>query len=101
MSFQQNVWEQLKEKVRSGELTVAQANVEKVRLERVLVVEGGLTSDLRKALNAAVKTKELCRMKKDGSKPEVYYHPNFAHLANHERNKRLQHIVSSLLAVCG
>ena len=56
---------------RCGEMTADQANVEKVRMARVMVVTK-LPADVRRALNNAVKTGTLCHKKKDRLKPEVY-----------------------------
>ncbi|MCL2563117.1 MAG: hypothetical protein FWE08_03680 [Oscillospiraceae bacterium] len=70
----QNDMEYLQDMVDRGEMTAAQANVEKIRMARVLVVKK-LPADVLSALNAAVKIGELCHKKKDGQKPEVYYHP--------------------------
>jgi hypothetical protein len=57
---------------------------------RVKLVTCRIKADIRKQLNEAVKRGELKRMKKDGNKPEVYYHPEFEHMAigqrvNHEK----------------
>jgi hypothetical protein len=79
-------------------MTPAQANVEKVRMARVLVV-GKLTRDVRNTLNAAVKDGVLCHKKKEGLMPEVYYHPNFEHLANAERNRIAAGAIRAIAAV--
>jgi cell wall assembly regulator SMI1 len=81
-----------------GGLTAAQANVELVRMSRVRVVSK-LTADVRKALNEAVKRGELSHKKKDGRKPEVYYHPNFEHLANAERDRVERETIQALMGV--
>jgi hypothetical protein len=67
------------------DVDVAKANVEKVRAKRVWLVRNRLSRGVRKALNDAVKRGELGHLKKDGHKPEAYFHPDFAHLARHER----------------
>lgn len=82
----QNDLEYLKNMLQRGEITSLQANVEMVRMARVKVVRNSIPSEIRKALNTAVKNGELCHKKKGDRKPEVYYHPNFEHLANQERN---------------
>jgi len=83
----QNDLEYLKDMIDLGKITALQANVEMVRMQRVKVVANSIPSHIRKALNDAVKTGYLAHKKKDGRKPEVYYHPNFEHLANEERNR--------------
>ncbi|AKG36072.1 hypothetical protein [Paenibacillus durus] len=94
----QNDLEYLKDMVGRGEMTAAQANVEKVRMARVMVVTR-LFAEVRSALNAAVKTGELRHKKKDGRKPEVYYHPNFEHLANEARDRAEKEMLEALAGV--
>lgn len=96
----QNDMETLKERLRSGELNAEQANVEKVRIQRVLLATCRIPADVRKALNAAVKRGELGHMKKDGNKPEAYYHPTFDYLAKGARAEHERSIMRALLAVC-
>lgn len=95
----QNDVEWLIDMVRRGEMTASQANVEKVRMSRVQVVASRLPADVRTALNAAVRDGILCHKKKDGRKPEVYYHPNFEHLANAERNQAERQTLEALAGV--
>ncbi|MFB5761125.1 hypothetical protein [Paenibacillus medicaginis] len=94
----QNDWEWLRDMVRRGEMTADRANVEKVLMARVQIVKS-LPAQVRSALNAAVKTGELCHKKREGRKPEVYYHPNFEHLANEERNRVEKQTLEALLRV--
>lgn len=94
----QNDMEWLIEEVRSGKMSAAQANVEKVKMARVQVVSK-LSADVRKALNNAVKAGELCHKKKDGRKPEVYYHPTFEHLANEARSQAEMEMLKALAGV--
>ena len=88
----QNDIEHLQDLMQKGELTADQANVQMVRNERFRLVINGLPARVRSALNAAVKSGELERMKKEGHKPECYYHPTFKHLAIAARNRREQEI---------
>jgi hypothetical protein len=81
-----------------GKMTAEQANVEKVRMARVQVVNK-LPAEVRSALNAAVKAGELCHKKKEGRKPEVYYHPNFEYMANDERNRAEKETLEALAGV--
>ena len=62
-------------------------NVEQIRAQGTRIVNGKIPRDVRKALNEAVKNKELGHLKKDGLKPEIYFHPNHLHGAR-ERQKR-------------
>lgn len=84
----QNDIETIKDLLHHGELTADQANVQMVRNDRFRMVINSLPASVRKALNAAVKTGELGHMKKDGHKPECYFHPTFKYLAVEARNKR-------------
>lgn len=95
----QNNLEQLKDMLDRGEITALQANVEMVRMARVKVVVNSIPSQIRKALNEAVKAGELCHKKKDGRKPEVYYHPNFEYLANEERNRAEREMLEALVGI--
>ena len=83
----QNIRERLADKIKLGTMTAADANVALIRAERFRLIVGRVPRDIRTALNAAVKTGVLGHLKKDGLKPEVYYHPTFDYLARDARNK--------------
>lgn len=99
MNLTQNQLERLQDLTARGELTTDQANVEMVKMMRVRAVSK-LSSNVRKALNAAVKSGELAHMKKDGKKPEVYYHPSFDHLARSERNRIERETIKAVSGIC-
>jgi len=86
MNLKQNDREHIKDMMDRGIWTPDQANVEKVRMQRVLIV-AKLPREVRNALNTAVKAGYLGHKKKDGYRPEVYYHPDFEYLANARRNE--------------
>lgn len=90
----QNDIEHLQDLMQKGELTADQANVQMVRNERFRMVVNSLPASLRKALNAAVRSGELGHMKKDGHKPECYFHPTFEYLAKAERLKREREVIN-------
>ncbi|WP_338508691.1 hypothetical protein [Pseudomonas poae] len=90
----QNDLEHLQDLMQKGELTADQANVQMVRNERFRMVVNSLPASLRKALNAAVRSGELGHMKKEGHKPECYFHPTFEYLAKAERLKREREVIS-------
>lgn len=100
MKLNQNDFEHLKDKLNLGEMTAAEANVQKVRMQRVLLVSR-LPADVRRALNEAVKRGDLGHMKKDGHKPEAYFHPTFDYLARQERSAHERSVLRALSAVCG
>lgn len=95
----QNDIETIKDRLHLGEITADQANVEMVRSDRFRMVINSLPASVRKALNAAVKTGELGHMKKEGHKPECYYHPTFKYLAIEARNRREREIVGASRSV--
>jgi|DEB0MinimDraft_6_1074348.scaffolds.fasta_scaffold357460_1 hypothetical protein len=100
MRLKQNHMERLQDLMQRGEITAEQANVEKVKMARVQMVISGLPADVRRALNAAVKRGELGHIKKDGAKPEVYFHPHFEHLAIGDRNRRARDVANSVIGIC-
>jgi hypothetical protein len=100
MTINQNNLDHLRDMVQQGKMTADQANVEKVRMQRVLMVIETLPASVRKALNGAVKTGYLGHKKRDGIKPEVYYHPTFEYLANGERAEYVRSVAENLKKVC-
>lgn len=99
MQISQNDQERLVDMVQKGEMTADQANVESVRLQRVYLVKTKIPTNVRKALNSAVKAGQLGHLKKDGHKPEVYYHPTFDYLVAHERNEHERQVARALAGV--
>lgn len=95
----QNNFERLMDRKERGLISTDDANVQLVLQERFRVVHK-LPASVRKALNAAVKDGRLGHMKKDGVKPEVYYHPTFKYLAIEERNKHVYALKRALEATC-
>lgn len=91
--YNQNDIEHLQDLMQKGQLTADQANVEMVKLQRYRMVINSLPAAVRKALNAAVKRGELGHMKKEGHKPECYFHPTFQYLAVAERNRREREVI--------
>lgn len=87
------------DQLQRGLITAAAANVQLVRAERVRVARK-LSREIRQALNAAVKTGTLGHLKRDGLKPEVYYHPDFQYMAIEVRNQAVSRTISALQAVC-
>ena len=75
---------------------VDEANVEIVKCQRVRLIKGRMPSNIRKALNQAVKDGVLGHMKKDNYKPECYYFKPFKHMADDERVKEHNKAIDSL-----
>jgi hypothetical protein len=72
----QNAREYALDQLQQGKITAGQANVLMVQIEGVRAVRNRLPREVRKALNDAVKSGELGHMKKDGFRPEVFFHKN-------------------------
>ena len=86
MSIQNNI-EHVRDMIDQGKMTVMEGNVQMILDQRFRLIKNSVPRDIRKALNEAVKKGILGHKKKDGHKPECYYHPTFEHLANAARNK--------------
>lgn len=84
-SERDRILESIRERITQGVLTVDAANVEMVKAERVRLVMGRMPAQVRKALNAAVKSGVLGHFPKDNMKPESYFHPEFDYLAKQKR----------------
>lgn len=96
----QNGLENFQDLLERGEITADEANVEMVRAERVRLVMGSMPKQVRRALNEAVKCGRLGHYKKDGKKPEAYFHPSFDYLARSERNKIEKESIEAMMKIC-
>ena len=96
----QNDIEKITDEVQRGVISPAEANVTMVREARYRIVSGRMPADVRKALNAAVKTGTLRRLKKDGLLPEAYFHPDFDYMARSERNRIAAEGIGAIAKVC-
>jgi len=85
MSRQNNI-EHVRDMIDQGKMTVMEGNVQLILDQRFRLIKNSIPRDIRKALNEAVKKGILGHKKKDGHKPECYYHPTFEYLANAARN---------------
>lgn len=93
MSIQNDV-QRVKDLLQQGAITTAEANVRLVQAEVVRLIKNRVPGDVRKVLNAAVKAGQLGHMKKDGHKPEAYYHKNARDKALSARHAAEQDILS-------
>ena len=101
IKFNQNVQEclyKIRCALERGEITPEESYIEAVKCERVKIVICRLPNYVRAVLNGAVKSGELGHWKKDGKKPEVYFHPSFDYLA---KEARYQHERETKSAVSG
>lgn len=51
-------------------------NVSRILAQATLVVRGRIPQQVRRELSAAVKAGVLGRLKKDGLRPEIFFHPD-------------------------
>jgi hypothetical protein len=99
MGNRQNAIEHVTDQMQQGKMTAAEANVIMVQIEGVRIVNGKIPSDVRKALNAAVKVGELGHIKKDGLQPEVYHHKNARGRAIEERRRIQRDAIASIAKI--
>lgn len=99
MTTYQNAIEIAKDKMQQGLIGSDEANVLIVKLIGVQVVTK-LPSQVRRALNAAVKNGELGHIKKEGLKPEVYHHINSRARALDIRDTEMREALESIAKVC-
>jgi hypothetical protein len=64
-----------------------------------LVAALPMPAPVRKVLNLAVKGGELGHIKKDGRKPEAYYHKSFEYLVSGERNSHERRMLNACAGV--
>jgi len=96
----QNEIEIVRDRLARGEINLDRANVELVLVDRAYEVRGKIPRSVRNALSDAVKCGTLCHLRKDGAKPEVFYHPNFKYLANEIRNRAVESLKRALIGCC-
>lgn len=101
MKLNQNDFETIKDRLDRGLITADQANVEMVLARRIVLVTSRLPANIRGAYNAAVKAGELGHVKKDGHKPEAYFHPTFQYLVAGERNAYAASVLRAVASVMG
>lgn len=96
MASRQNGLDHVTDQMQQGKMTAAEANVKMVQIEGVRLVIGRIPSEVRKALNAAVKAGELGHIKREGLKPEAYHHKNARGRALEERDRAATASVSAI-----
>lgn len=73
-------------------MTVDEKNVQLVRVKRFILCTSKIPASVRRALNEAVKRGELGHVKKEGHKPEAYFHPTFDYMMKAARNAHAENI---------
>lgn len=74
-------------------------NVEQIRAHATRVVRGRIPAQVRKELMDAVKAGILGRLKKDGLKPEIFFHPDHKHGAAERQKSEAAYSVSCIAKV--
>jgi hypothetical protein len=74
-------------------------NVEQIRKHATRVVRGRIPAQVRKELMAAVKTGMLGHLKKDGLRPEVFFHPDHKHGAQERQDREAAYAVECIRGV--
>ena len=100
MKLKQNDIERLNDLLERGIITPDEANIEKVKMARVILVTASLPAQVRRALNFAAKSGELGHIKKDRLKPEAYFHTSFDYLARSERARHERDTNNAVTSVC-
>lgn len=66
-------------------------NAEKIRCQAMRIIRGKIPASVRKELMSAVKANYLGRLKKDGLKPEIFFHPDHKHGALDRQRKEAEY----------
>lgn len=74
-------------------------NAMNIRKHATRVIRGRIPAQVRKELMAAVKMGALGRLKKDGLKPEVFYHPDHLHGAKERQQREAEYAISCIKGV--
>lgn len=74
-------------------------NAVSIRASAMRVINGPLFGQVRKELFAAVKTGHLGRLKKDGLKPEIFFHPDHKNGAIERQKKEALYAVDCIATV--
>lgn len=74
-------------------------NVMQIRSQASRVVRGPIPAQVRKELMAAVKAGALGRLKRDGLKPEIFFHPDHKHGAIDRQKREALYSANCIAAV--
>lgn len=99
MTSYQNALDYAKDQMQQGKINSAQANVMIVQMMGVRIISGKIPADVRKSLNEAVKNGEIGRLKKDGLKPEVFFHKNAKGNALDEQRRIERELINSMKGI--
>lgn len=74
-------------------------NVQNILCQATRVVRGKIPAAVRKELMAAVKAGALGRLRKDGLKPEIFFHPDHKHGAIERQQREAQYAIECIANV--
>ena len=74
-------------------------NAERIRSQATRVIRGPVFAEVRRELMAAVKAGYLGRLKKDGLRPEIFFHPDHYHGAIERQNSEAAYSVGLIAKV--
>jgi len=74
-------------------------NVQNILVQATRVIRSPIPRQVRKELMAAVKAGALGRLKKDGLKPEIFYHPDHKQGAIDRQNRELEYALKCVASV--
>ena len=74
-------------------------NVENILAQATRVIRGRIPAQVRKELRAAVKAGVLGHLKKDGLKPEIFFHPDHKNGAIERQNREAEYSIACIAKV--
>lgn len=74
-------------------------NVSRILSQATLVVQGRIPAQVRRELHAAVKAGVLGRLRKDGLKPEVFFHPDHKNGAIERQKREAEYAIKCIASV--
>lgn len=74
-------------------------NVEQIRCQASRVIRGKIPASVRKELMDGVKAGVLGRLKSDGLKPEIFFHPDHLHGARDRQNREAAYSLKCISGV--
>lgn len=83
----------------TNDLHITAPNTEQIRAHATRVVRGRIPASVRRELMNSVKLGLLGRLKKDGLKPEVFFHPDHANGAKERQSREADHSVRCIASV--
>jgi hypothetical protein len=74
-------------------------NVTQILCQAMRVIRAPVPAQVRAQLRAAVKAGVLGHLKRDGLKPEIFFHPNHLHGARDRQNREAAYSLSLIAGV--